>query len=76
MRGFFALLLPLLLGLPAAAQVPVPSPVQVKIGVGGPMTGPDAVFGSQLRFGVEQAIEDINVSGGHHGQEASDRDRR
>jgi len=52
--------------LPASALVPlpVPTPVQLKIGVGGPMTGPDAVFGSQLRFGVEQAIEDINANGG------------
>jgi len=62
------LLLPLMFALPAAAQVPVPSPVQVKIGVAGPMTGPDAVFGSQLRFGVEQAIEDINASGGIMGK--------
>ncbi len=52
----------------AAAQTPVPrpvpTPVPLKIGVGGPMTGPDAVFGSQLRFGVEQAIEDLNARGG------------
>jgi branched-chain amino acid transport system substrate-binding protein len=63
-----ACLLPLLFGLPAAAQMPVPSPVQVKIGVAGPMTGPDAIFGSQLRSGVEQAIEDINASGGIMGK--------
>jgi branched-chain amino acid transport system substrate-binding protein len=50
--------------LPALAQRPVPAPMMLKIGVGGPMTGPDAVFGLQLRNGVEQAIEDINAKGG------------
>jgi branched-chain amino acid transport system substrate-binding protein len=64
----FGLLALFVLSSPAAAQtrvpLPVPTPVALKIGVGGPMTGPDAVFGSQLRFGVEQAIEDINANGG------------
>jgi len=37
---------------------------QTKIGVAGPITGPDAAFGAQLRMGVEQAVEDINAAGG------------
>lgn len=41
---------------------------QIKIGIGGPVTGPDATFGAQLRMGVEQAVEDINASGGILGQ--------
>ncbi len=41
---------------------------EIKIGVGGPMTGPDATFGAQLRNGVEQAVEDINSEGGVLGQ--------
>lgn len=41
---------------------------QIKIGVAGPITGPNAAFGSQLRQGAEQAIEDINAKGGVKGQ--------
>lgn len=37
---------------------------KLKIGVAGPMTGKDAVFGAQLKNGAEQAIEDINAAGG------------
>ncbi len=35
-----------------------------KLGVAGPMTGPNAVFGAQLQKGTEQAVEDINAKGG------------
>jgi branched-chain amino acid transport system substrate-binding protein len=48
------------LSLPAAAQI--------KLGVGGPMTGPSAAFGAQLKNGAEQAAEDINAAGGILGQ--------
>ncbi len=41
---------------------------QIKMGVGGPITGPDAAFGAQLKNGVEQAVVDINASGGVLGQ--------
>ena len=41
---------------------------QIKIGVAGPITGPNAAFGAQLKNGVEQAVEDINAAGGIHGQ--------
>jgi branched-chain amino acid transport system substrate-binding protein len=41
---------------------------QVKLGVGGPITGPNAAFGAQLKNGVEQAVEDINAAGGILGQ--------
>jgi branched-chain amino acid transport system substrate-binding protein len=41
---------------------------QVKIGVAGPITGPNAAFGTQLRMGAEQAAEDINARGGIKGQ--------
>lgn len=40
----------------------------LKIGVAGPLTGKDAVFGAQLKNGAEQAIEDINATGGINGQ--------
>jgi branched-chain amino acid transport system substrate-binding protein len=41
---------------------------QVKLGVGGPLTGGSAAFGAQLKNGVEQAVEDINAGGGILGQ--------
>ncbi|MGH6817253.1 MAG: branched-chain amino acid ABC transporter substrate-binding protein [Methylovirgula sp.] len=50
----------LLLATPAAAEV--------RIGLGAPLTGPDAVFGAELRNGVEQAVLDINAKGGILGQ--------
>jgi branched-chain amino acid transport system substrate-binding protein len=37
---------------------------QVKIGVEGPITGPNASFGAQLKNGAEQAAADINAKGG------------
>ena len=41
---------------------------QIKIGVAGPITGPNAAFGAQLKNGVEQAVTDINAAGGVNGQ--------
>src|SRR4051812_10578725 len=40
----------------------------VKFGIAGPITGGSATFGSQLKNGVEQAVEDINAAGGILGQ--------
>jgi len=40
----------------------------VKIGVAGPITGPNASYGAQLTQGVSQAAEDFNKSGGILGQ--------
>ncbi|MGO9133562.1 MAG: branched-chain amino acid ABC transporter substrate-binding protein [Methylovirgula sp.] len=48
----------------ADAQTLVGPPDILQIGVGGPMTGSDAVFGQELRNGVDQAVEDINATGG------------
>jgi branched-chain amino acid transport system substrate-binding protein len=41
---------------------------QIKIGIAGPITGPNAAFGAQLKNGTEQAVEDINAAGGIMGQ--------
>jgi branched-chain amino acid transport system substrate-binding protein len=41
----------------------------VKIGVGGPLTGPNAAFGAQLQKGAEMAAKDINAAGGMDGQQ-------
>ncbi len=40
----------------------------VVIGVGGPLTGPNAAFGAQLQKGAEQAAADINAAGGINGE--------
>src|SRR6202162_1550759 len=41
---------------------------QIKMGVAGPITGPNAAFGAQLKNGTEQAVNDINAAGGILGQ--------
>ncbi len=40
----------------------------IKVGVAGPITGPNATFGAQLKNGADQAIADINAAGGVLGQ--------
>ena len=41
---------------------------QIKFGVGGPITGPSAATGAQMKNGVDQASADINAGGGILGQ--------
>ena len=41
---------------------------QMKLGVAGPITGPNAAFGAQLKNGAQQAVDDINAKGGVNGQ--------
>ncbi len=50
----------LLLALPAAADI--------QIGVAGPMAGQFAVFGNQMKTGVEAAVADVNAAGGINGE--------
>src|SRR5262252_6367648 len=45
---------------------------QVKFGVGGPITGPNAATGAQMKNGVEQAVADINAAGGMLGHKLID----
>ena len=40
----------------------------ITIGVAGPMTGSEAVFGEQFRHGADKAVADINAKGGVLGQ--------
>jgi branched-chain amino acid transport system substrate-binding protein len=42
---------------------------QIKIGVAGPITGPNASFGAQLTTGVKAAAADFNAAGGILGQQ-------
>ncbi len=57
-----ALAIGALMAAPGGAQA------QIKLGVAGPVTGPNAAFGAQLKNGVEQAVADINAAGGILGQ--------
>jgi len=41
----------------------------IVVGVAGPITGPNAVFGLQLQKGAEQAAADINAAGGIDGEQ-------
>lgn len=41
----------------------------ILVGVAGPLTGPNAVFGAQLQKGAEQAAADINAAGGINGEQ-------
>ncbi len=44
---------------------------QVKFGMAGPITGPSAATGAQMKNGVEQAAIDINAGGGILGQKVT-----
>ena len=57
------------LALGVGLALSVPAQAQIKLGVAGPITGPNAAFGAQLRNGVEQAVADINAAGGILGQQ-------
>src|SRR5260370_24369528 len=48
----------------AAALASGAANAQIKLGVAGPITGPNASFGAQLTNRVAQAAEDINKAGG------------
>src|SRR5216683_351785 len=41
---------------------------QIKLAIGGPLTGSNASFGAQLKNGADQAVADINAAGGILGQ--------
>jgi branched-chain amino acid transport system substrate-binding protein len=56
------------LALGFAAAFAGSAAAQVKIGVAGPITGPNAAFGAQLKNGADQAVADINAAGGILGQ--------
>jgi branched-chain amino acid transport system substrate-binding protein len=65
MKKLLALGLAMGLGLVFAGA----ASAQIRLGVGGPMTGGAAAFGAQLRQGAEQAVADINAKGGILGQQ-------
>ena len=54
--------------LAAAVAFSGAASAQIKMGVAGPITGPNAAFGAQLTNGTQQAVDDINKAGGILGQ--------
>jgi branched-chain amino acid transport system substrate-binding protein len=52
-----------------AAAMAGSAAAQVKIGVAGPITGPNAATGAQMKNGVAQAAADLNKAGGILGQQ-------
>jgi branched-chain amino acid transport system substrate-binding protein len=54
------------LALVAAAGV---ANADVLIGVGAPITGPNAAFGAQILRGAQQAADDLNAAGGINGEQ-------
>jgi len=56
------------LALGAAIGFAASAQAQIKVGMTGPITGPNAAFGAQLKNGTDQAVEDINAAGGILGQ--------
>jgi len=53
-----------LLAMAGLAATPAVAASALTIGVSAPLSGPDAVFGDQLKLGVMQAVADIDASGG------------
>lgn len=58
----------LMAGLGALLLLGVPARADVTVALIGPLTGPYAAVGDQLRRGAEQAAADINAAGGILGQ--------
>jgi branched-chain amino acid transport system substrate-binding protein len=56
------------IALSVGLAVSAPARGEIKLAVAAPMTGGSAAFGAQFKNGVEQAVEDINASGGILGQ--------
>jgi branched-chain amino acid transport system substrate-binding protein len=55
----------ILAGLALSTVLAAPAFAQdLKIGMAGPVTGPNAAFGKQLTDGVNQAVADLNAKGG------------
>src|SRR6185312_4238026 len=57
------------IALAASLALAGPASAQIKVGVAGPLTGPNAAFGAQLKNGAEQAVADINAAGGRNGKQ-------
>src|ERR1700677_3098878 len=68
MKRIVTLGLALGLALALAVGLAGSASAQVKFGVAGPITGPNAATGAQMKNGVDQAATDINAASGVLGQ--------
>ncbi|OWJ65318.1 branched-chain amino acid ABC transporter substrate-binding protein [Inquilinus limosus] len=58
----------LLAGVALAAMTSAPAWADVKIGLGAPLTGPNASFGEQMKRGTDAAVKALNDAGGVNGE--------
>jgi len=58
----------LLVGVALAAMASAPAWADVKIGLGAPLTGPNAAFGEQMKRGTDAAVKALNDAGGVNGE--------
>lgn len=63
MKKFFSLVLALAMALSMASFASAEETTTIHIGVIGPMTGADAVYGLAVARGAEIAVEEINAAG-------------
>jgi len=68
MKKITTLGLTLSFAIAVAAMTAATAAAQVKLGVAGPITGPNAATGAQMKNGADQAAADLNKSGGILGQ--------
>lgn len=54
----------LFLSLVIAPLAPAPAAADILLGVAAPMSGPNAVFGEQMKRGAQLAVDDYNANGG------------
>ena len=70
MKARFAITLLATVALGALA-VQAPAMAEVKLGVAGPLTGPNASVGEQYRRGAEAAVKALNAAGGVNGEQVA-----
>ncbi|MGK9230761.1 branched-chain amino acid ABC transporter substrate-binding protein [Inquilinus limosus] len=58
----------LMVGVALAALGSAPAWADVKIGLGAPLTGPNAAMGEQLKRGTDAAVKALNDAGGVNGE--------
>jgi branched-chain amino acid transport system substrate-binding protein len=66
--GWLGHLKKLALSLVLTSLVTTPALADIAIGVAGPMSGQNGIFGQQMKAGVEAAVASINASGGINGE--------
>jgi branched-chain amino acid transport system substrate-binding protein len=68
LRGFRYRVVRRLIGIAMVGLATSAARAEIAIGVAGPLSGPFAVLGEQMRAGAAQAVADINEAGGINGE--------